>query len=42
MKSFQVKRSEKFKNYIEKLLGSESRCLIEWIVDIQSIKSHKT
>ncbi len=42
MKFFQVKRSEKFKNFIEKLLGSKSGCLIELIVDIESIKSHKT
>ncbi len=34
MKSFQVKRAEKFKNFIEKFLGSESGCLIELIVDI--------
>ena len=42
MKSFQLKRAEKFKIFFEKLLDSESGCLIELIVDVESIKFHET
>ena len=42
MKSFQLKRVEEFKNIIAKLLGSESGGLIELIVEVESITSHKT
>ena len=42
MKSFQVKRTEEFKNIFEKLLSSKNGGLIELIVDVESITPHKT
>ena len=42
MQSFQVKRTEEFKNIFEKILVSKNGGLIELIVDVESITPHKT